>query len=85
MAGLAIPNVSELVFGVAPRPVRCGLDLSIGSGTVFTEVNFTLPMIDISRETWREIVAHYEGSRSCAGQWRCACPGSCCSSSCCRR
>ncbi len=57
---LAIPEPSGLIFGVAPKPVRCGFDLEIGGGTVFPEVNFTLPAIGISAATWLEVVNHYE-------------------------
>ena len=57
---LAIPDVNELVFGKAPRPVKCGLGLEIGAGTVFPEVNFTLPPIGISEGTWNEVLAQYE-------------------------
>ena len=57
---LAIPNVNELVFGNAPRPVKCGSGLEIGAGTVFPKVNFTLPPIGISKETWPEVLTEYE-------------------------
>jgi len=57
---LAIPKPSELVFGFSPKPVRCGFDLEIGAGTVFPEVNFTLPAIGISGESWQAVVNHYE-------------------------
>lgn len=57
---LAIPEMERLVYGWSPRPVRCGFDLTIGAGTVFPEVNFTLPTIEVCEETWAEIVAQYE-------------------------
>ena len=57
---LAIKSADELVFGVAPRPVRCGLGLEIGAGKVYPEVNFTLPPMNITDETWPEVCAHYE-------------------------
>jgi methanol--5-hydroxybenzimidazolylcobamide Co-methyltransferase len=57
---LAIANADDLVFGRAPKPVRCGFDLEIGAGAVFPEVNFTLPAIEISYATWPQVVAHYE-------------------------
>ncbi len=40
---LAIPNQDQLLFGVSPFPLECGLGLTIGAGMVFPEVNFTLP------------------------------------------
>src|SRR4051812_13388739 len=57
---LAFPNPRDLVFGQAARPVSCGFGLTIGAGLVFPEVNFTLPVVDISEASWGEICAHYE-------------------------
>ena len=59
-SSLAIPEASRLVFGSAPKPVECGFGLKIGAGQVYPEVNFTLPAITISVETWTEVMAHYE-------------------------
>jgi len=52
-------DARQLVYGRAPRPVRCGFGLEIGGGTVFPEVNFTLPAIEVSHANWAEIVAQY--------------------------
>jgi methanol--5-hydroxybenzimidazolylcobamide Co-methyltransferase len=57
---LAIGNVDDLVFGVAPRPLRCGFGLEIGGGSVYPEVNFTLPTMELTEATWPEVRAHYE-------------------------
>jgi methanol--5-hydroxybenzimidazolylcobamide Co-methyltransferase len=57
---LAIAEPERLVYGWCPRPVRCGFDLEIGGGTVFPEVNFTLPAMEICAGTWPEVVAQYE-------------------------
>ena len=57
---LAIPCPEHLIYGRAPKPVRCGFDLEIGAGTVFPEVNFTLPAITINRENWSAVIANYE-------------------------
>ncbi|MGE5570633.1 MAG: methyltransferase MtaB domain-containing protein [Rhodospirillales bacterium] len=57
---LAVSNPDELVFGSAPKPVRCGFGMEIGAGTVFPEVNFTLPAMEISDATWGQVVGHYE-------------------------
>ncbi len=59
-AKLAIKNADDLVFGVAPNPVRCGLGLEIGSGKVYPEVNFTLPTMELTDATWPQVRAHYE-------------------------
>jgi len=57
---LAIPSQDQLLFGVSPFPLECGLGLTIGAGVVFPEVNFTLPPMSITAETWAEVKAHYE-------------------------
>jgi methanol--5-hydroxybenzimidazolylcobamide Co-methyltransferase len=59
-ARLAVKSADELMFGVAPKPVRCGLGLEIGAGKVFPEVNFTLPPMNMTDATWPEVCAHYE-------------------------
>ena len=48
---LAFSDSQALVFGRAPRPVRCGFDLVIGAGQVLPEVNFTLPPMSIALST----------------------------------
>ncbi len=56
---LAIRTPGELVFGVAPRPVRTRRGLEIGGGHVYPELNFTLPPIEVSRRTLPEVLRHY--------------------------
>jgi methanol--5-hydroxybenzimidazolylcobamide Co-methyltransferase len=57
---LAIPDVAALVYGRAPKPVKCGFGLTIGDGLVFPEVNFTLPTMSIDSDSWQSILVHYE-------------------------
>jgi methanol--5-hydroxybenzimidazolylcobamide Co-methyltransferase len=59
-SALAISSRDQLLYGVSPHPLECGLGLTIGGGQVFPEVNFTLPPMNISDETWADVVAHYE-------------------------
>lgn len=59
-AELAIPEVSQLVFGRVPKPVACGFGLTIGAGQVYPEVNFTLPAITVDGANWSRVLAHYE-------------------------
>lgn len=57
---MAIADERELIYGVAPKPVECGLGpLVIGGGTVMPEVNFTLPTMDISESTWPKVIDQY--------------------------
>ncbi len=57
---LAVSSAGDLVFGRAPKPVRCGFDLTLGGGQVYPEVNFTLPPITISEASWSQVIQHYE-------------------------
>jgi methanol--5-hydroxybenzimidazolylcobamide Co-methyltransferase len=57
---LAISSPENLVYGISPHPLSCGLGLTIGAGKVFPEVNFTLPPMNMTPETWPQVVAHYE-------------------------
>ncbi len=57
---MAVSSPQELIFGTAPKPVTCGTGIVIGGGTVFPEVNFTLPTMNVDKTTWPEVVAHYE-------------------------
>jgi len=59
-SALATPRPQDLLFGHAPKPVRCGFDLVIGAGQVYPEVNFTLPPMAITDATWAEVRGHYE-------------------------
>lgn len=57
------PTINDpqgLTFGRAPHPVRCGLGLEIGAGSVFPEINFTLPQMLITPSTWGEVREIYE-------------------------
>jgi methanol---5-hydroxybenzimidazolylcobamide Co-methyltransferase len=57
---LAVSSPDNLMFGIAPKPVTCGLGLEIGRGRVFPELNFTLPTLTIEDQTWNEVKAHYQ-------------------------
>jgi methanol--5-hydroxybenzimidazolylcobamide Co-methyltransferase len=57
---LAIEDPSELIFGVAPKPVTTSSGMVIGGGTVYPELNFTLPAMKIDASTMCEVRRHYE-------------------------
>ena len=57
---LAIENPDELIFGVAPRPVATSSGMVIGGGTVYPELNFTLPPLTIDASTMPEVRRQYE-------------------------
>jgi methanol--5-hydroxybenzimidazolylcobamide Co-methyltransferase len=57
---LAIADPRLLVFGTAPKPVATKRGLVIGGGTVYPELNFTLPTMTISEDSLPEVRRHYE-------------------------
>ncbi len=56
---LAINEPHALTFGRAPHPVTTRRGLVIGGGTVYPELNFTLPALAIDETTWPKVVGHY--------------------------
>lgn len=56
---LAIDDPADLLFGTAPRPLRTRRGMVIGGGTVYPELNFTLPNIEIGAATMPEIERQY--------------------------
>ncbi|HHW10418.1 MAG TPA: methanol--corrinoid methyltransferase [Firmicutes bacterium] len=57
---LAISSPDDLLYGRAPRPLKVKEGLVIGGGTVYPEVNFTLPPMNISAEVMPAIYRQYE-------------------------
>ncbi len=56
---LAISNPDEFLFGTAPRPVKTRQGLVIGGGTVYPELNFTLPPMIIDSSSIPQIYGQY--------------------------
>jgi methanol--5-hydroxybenzimidazolylcobamide Co-methyltransferase len=56
---LTISNSKDLIFGIAPKPVRTRRGLVIGGGKVYTELNFTLPTMTIENSTLPKVYEHY--------------------------
>lgn len=57
---LAIDTPGSLIFGHAPKPVTTRSGMVIGGGTVYPELNFTLPPMTISAATMPEVRRNYE-------------------------
>ncbi|OQB13712.1 MAG: Methanol-cobalamin methyltransferase B subunit [Firmicutes bacterium ADurb.Bin193] len=55
----AYQNLSDFVYGKSLYPVELKNGISIGGGTVYPEVNFTLPPMLITKETMPEVVRNY--------------------------
>jgi methanol--5-hydroxybenzimidazolylcobamide Co-methyltransferase len=56
---LAIPDAAELRFGKAPHPLRTRHGMVIGGGTVYPELNFTLPPMLVNAGTMPEVRRQY--------------------------
>jgi methanol--5-hydroxybenzimidazolylcobamide Co-methyltransferase len=56
---LAIDRSEDLIFGCAPRPITLANGLVIGGGTVYPELNFTLPALAVNADTMPEIRRQY--------------------------
>ena len=56
---LAIQDPDDLRFGVAPRPLTTRQGMTIGGGTVYPELNFTLPPMLVNESTMPEVRQQY--------------------------
>jgi methanol--5-hydroxybenzimidazolylcobamide Co-methyltransferase len=56
---LAIDNENDIVFGKALHPVQTRRGLTIGDGTVYPELNFTLPPMQVTDDTIADIEKMY--------------------------
>ena len=56
---LAIDNPEDLIFGTSPKPVETRSGMVIGGGTVYPELNFTLPPMTIDEGTMDEVCRNY--------------------------
>ncbi|MGA2497796.1 MAG: methyltransferase MtaB domain-containing protein [Tepidisphaeraceae bacterium] len=56
---LAIDRPEQLIFGRAPHPLTTRRGMVIGGGTVYPELNFTLPPISIEPANMPRIIEHY--------------------------
>ncbi len=52
---LAISHIDDFIFGKCPLPVTLKNGLLIGGGTVYPELNFTLPDMLINQSTMPEV------------------------------
>jgi methanol--5-hydroxybenzimidazolylcobamide Co-methyltransferase len=56
----AYQNLNDFVYGKAIYPVELKNKMVIGGGTVYPEVNFTLPPLLITQETMPEVIRNYK-------------------------
>ena len=55
----AYQNLDDFVFGRAKYPVKLNNGMIIGGGTVYPELNFTLPPMSVDEKTMPRALEHY--------------------------
>ena len=55
-----IRDEKDLIFGVSPVPLKCGRGITLGGGTVYPEINFTLPQMEVTDDTWPAVLKQYK-------------------------
>lgn len=55
----AYTNLDDFIYGTAKNPVKLKNGMVIGGGTLYPELNFTLPTMKLNDSTWKTAVAHY--------------------------
>jgi methanol---5-hydroxybenzimidazolylcobamide Co-methyltransferase len=58
-SSLAVSSLDDFVYGTSPKPVTLPNGLTIGGGTVYPELNFTLPSMETTAEAMPEVYAQY--------------------------
>ena len=56
---LAIQDLDSFIYGTSPRPVALKNGLIIGGGTVYPELNFTLPGMLVNADSMAEVRSQY--------------------------
>ncbi len=57
---LAYTSIDDFIYGSCPNPVVTKNGLSIGGGLIYPEVNFTLPPMNINKDTMPEVLRIYK-------------------------
>lgn len=58
-SSLAVEHADDLIFGRARHPLATGRGMVIGGGTVYPELNFTLPDVAVEAANLPTIIAQY--------------------------
>ena len=56
----AYTKLEDFVFGKSLHPIKLKNGMVIGGGTVYPEINFTLPTMMITKATMPEVIANYK-------------------------
>ena len=58
-SNLAYENQQDFMYGSSPKPVILKNGLSIGGGSIYPELNFTMPTMTINESTMPEVLRQY--------------------------
>ena len=67
---LAINDLDSFIYGSCPHPIILGNGMVIGGGTVYPELNFTLPNMTIDAKSMPEVLREYTQMITEAGSVR---------------
>jgi len=56
----AYENLHDFIYGKAKYPVNLKNGMAIGGGTMYPEINFTLPTMLITQDTMPEVIKNYK-------------------------
>ncbi|MDR3271106.1 MAG: methanol--corrinoid methyltransferase [Peptococcaceae bacterium] len=56
----AYDKLDEFVYGIAKKPVALKNGMVIGGGTIYPELNFTLPTMLVTKDSWPEVIRIYK-------------------------
>ena len=57
---VAYDNLDDFIYAHAKKPVNLANGMSIGGGTIYPEINFTLPPMLIEKNTMPEVIKNYK-------------------------
>lgn len=56
----AYQNLGDFIFGKSIHPITLKNGMTIGGGTMYPEINFTLPTMSITQDTMQEVLNNYK-------------------------
>lgn len=57
---LAYDNINDFIYGVSKKPIVCKNGMVIGGGTIYPELNFTLPTMLITKDSMPDVIKEYK-------------------------
>jgi methanol--5-hydroxybenzimidazolylcobamide Co-methyltransferase len=76
---VAYSDVNDFVYGHAKNPVKLKNGMVVGGGTIYPELNFTVPTMPLNDSTWSTALGHYKeiATKTCERAYELEVPGFC--------